>query len=168
MKLKKTTLFSVLEILIAVISIIAGVTVFILLQSGTISITNEDTDLGEGIGLVLGLVFYVLFMIAQVAVCVYMIIEGIFIRFSVQKSKNIKALFIVGGIIKILFCAAAVFFAILILSLGFIIGGVIASVFVVLLLALAVFGFVCRNEIKAAFDVQPAQIPVYPQYSQQV
>ncbi len=144
--MNKVKLFSRLEVILAIVSILLSASFFVLLEFGVIQMTEEGSEFGEGIAAALAVIFFVLFTIGQATLCIYMIIEGIVVGKSAYQKPLPKKLLIIGGIIKLIFITVVAFLGILFLSMKVWFCGISAFFFAVILLLLAVFGFIVAKE----------------------
>ena len=149
MQIKKTSVYSTLEIVFGALSIVISVAIFIILQLGIFDL-NTSGSFSEGIGKAFGILFYALFMIVQCVFSIVMIIEGITVKAAVKKYKNINPLIIVIGIIKLAVVAFSGLMAGIEVGVQLWTFGAICTLYAVVILFTAVFGFVCTKEIKAS------------------
>ena len=150
MGLGKTKAFSIYAVCLAGFIILASVALVLLMQMG-IGYNNEPGDLGEGIAVVLGVVFAIIMLIVLLVISVVTLLEGVLLLVAIKNKSNLRAFALIAAILKFIAAPAVVILGLLVFSLSIWWLGLAGILFALALIVSAIFDIITFSEMKKYF-----------------
>ncbi len=147
--MKKTYVFTAFEVGHAIITLLLSFIMFVLLILEVIPVSfDKSTGLEVAIMVMLGMVFYFAYVLTQWIFSLYMVIELIFVRFSLKRKKNLKKIFYVGIVMKVMFLLVAISVIVFVFLFNFASAGLLALFLLALRLPLIAAEFLHVKKLK--------------------
>ncbi len=147
--MKKTYVFTAFEVAHAIITLLLSFIMFVLLTLEVIPVSfDKSTGLEVAIMVMLGMVFYFAYVLTQWIFSLYMMIELFFVRFSLKRKKDLKKIFCVGIVMKVIFLLVSITVIVFVFLFDFTSAGLFALFLLALRLPLIVAELRCVKKLK--------------------
>ena len=150
--MKKVRIFAIAQLAFVFLFIVMNVTLYLLAQFGVFDSINANQNLEDGLSLLVGVIFYIYFLVAAGLASLFVIVESILLLTLAKKEKVTRVLLLVFGILEIVIGALGIIwniiYDIIMFESGIFLFGLLISFFVLGLLAMAIVGFIFRKSEK--------------------
>ncbi len=146
---RRMVVFARMQTVLSVVSLLFSVVYLLLLALNIVELSTEENDLGQALGMVFGIVFFMFFVVVQGVLCGFMLIESRVVCKSANTDKLPRKLIVTGCIVKFICAAAALFMTVLFVSIGVIYCGISAAIFTAVLIAMGIGSLII---LRSKFD----------------